>query len=62
MTSRLCRNCEAAWARQYKARCAACDRYLQRTGRERPDELVVAHGMRVLDNHLSTGRHSIRVG
>lgn len=45
MTS--CVVCE--WAKVYKAqRCAACYWYRRRHGSERPEELIVRHGQRVL--------------
>lgn len=33
-------------------RCDACAAYWRRTGRDRPEELVVAHGRRILERRL----------
>lgn len=46
---RLCSNCEAAYARARGTWCWACVNYRRRTGRDRPEALVVAHGRRMLD-------------
>jgi hypothetical protein len=42
-----CTNCLWAQARA-NGLCHACDTYRKRTGRARPERLIVAHGKRVL--------------
>lgn len=47
----LCSNCEAAPVRA-NGRCRACDIYLKRRGTERPENLIVAHGRRIIEAEL----------
>lgn len=44
----VCVVCE--WAEPYaQDRCEACYRYRRRTGRDRPEDLIVAHGRWLLE-------------
>ncbi len=47
----VCVVCE--WAEATKAkRCGTCYAYRRRNGRDRPEELIVAHGRRLLEEEL----------
>lgn len=48
---RNCRNCGCGPVRA-NGRCHPCDTYRKRTGRERPEELIVAHGRRIIEAEL----------
>ena len=61
-TDRVCANCEAAWARPRGRLCSACYEYRRRIGRDRPEDLVVAHGRRVLDKRLGLVPQFSRLG
>jgi len=59
---RSCVNCDAAWARQRGRLCWACINYRRRTGKDRPEALVVAHGRRVLDKRHVMCAYFSKVG
>jgi hypothetical protein len=49
----LCHICEWRYA-VVKGRCRTCYLYWRRTGRDRPEELVIRHAQRVLERmHLT---------
>jgi len=54
---KFCRVCD--WRRSWcKGLCQACYFYQRRTGRERPDELIVKHAKRVLASRQAGERIS----
>lgn len=42
----VCQNCHSASVRPTKSLCSACYEYGRRTGRARPEEVVVKHNVR----------------